>query len=167
MPFDPLKELPEVSDKLDGDPTLAAATTVPGAMEANEDGSAKKNYHPVTLADGQSYKRRDDSTLDWKSYKFEMVMPDGTRHDFLFTAKDDADADRKVRERIAATNHQDGTFKLSRLEAPKELDFSTTATEKTVKESKESDKATGQRKDAAEKKTSKAESDAAETKKDK
>lgn len=136
MPYSQ-NELKEVADKTDNDPTLEAATAVPGAAEADKDGNILTKYHPVTLPDGESYVRKPDSTLDWKSYKFEMVMSDGTRHDFLFTAKDDADAEKKVRERIAATNHQDGaSFKLSRLEAPKEVDFSTTSGQKTVKEKK-------------------------------
>lgn len=121
MPYSQ-KELKEIADKTDEDPTLLQATTVPGAAEFNEDGTVKITYTPVTLPDGESYVRRQDSTLDWKNYKFEMVMSDGTRHDFIFTAKDDGDAQKKVRERVAATQHQDGTFKLSRLEAPKDLD---------------------------------------------
>lgn len=129
MPYSQ-KELKEIAEKTDEDPTLVKADKVPGAAEMKEGKKGQADevsvrFTPVTLPDGESWVRRPDSTLDWKNYHFEMVMPDGTRHDFVFTAKDDGDAQRKVRERVAATQHQDGTFKLSRLEAPKELEVGT------------------------------------------
>lgn len=139
-------ELREISDKMEpgDDPTLAKADKVPGAAEMKE-GSEEilTRYTPVTVPTTENLIRRPESTLDWKNYAFEMVMPDGTRHDFVFTAKDDGDAQRKVNERIAATQHNQGTFKLSRLEAPKELQvgaFGGGDKKETVKETSEGDK---------------------------
>lgn len=140
MPYSQ-RELKELADKTDNDPTLLAATKIPGAAELNDEGEVATKYHPVTLPDGESYVRRTDSRLEWQDYAFEMVMSDGTRHDFLFTAKDDGDAQKKVRERVAATQHAEGSYKLSRLERPRELSVGTltglaTVDEKTAEPSK-------------------------------
>ena len=117
------EELKEVSEKTTEDPTLLQATNIPGSPDTNDEGEVTHKFTPVTLPDGSSWVRKPESTLDWSSYAFEQVMDDGTRNDFVFTAKDDADAQRKVRERVAATQHAGGTYKLSRMEAPKEIDL--------------------------------------------
>jgi hypothetical protein len=138
-----------VAEKTTEDPTLLQATKIPGSPDTNDEGEIVHRFTPVTLPDGTSWVRKTESTLDWKNYRFEMVMDDGTRHDFSFTAKDDADAQKKVRERIAATQHAGGTYKLSRLEAPKELDLGELGSgQRTVAEGDESKSLTGKARQA-------------------
>lgn len=116
MPYS-TEELKEISeDKTGEDPTLLAATTTPDAVNPDA-----PQYHPVIDRNERILVRKDDSTLDWKNYKFEVTFNDGTRQEFAFTAKDDGDAQRKVRERMALTSNQEGTFRLSRLDTPKEV----------------------------------------------
>lgn len=116
MPYDP-KELKEISeDKTGEDPTLLAATPTPDTVNPDA-----PQYHPVIDKNEHILVRKDDTTLDWKNYKFEVSFNDGTRQEFAFTAKDDGDAQRKVRERMALTSRQEGTFRLSRLDTPKEV----------------------------------------------
>lgn len=128
MPYDP-RELKEVSDETtDQDPTLTAANTVPGAAETNDKGDVVTRFHPVISREEKTYVRRPESTLDWKNYQFTMTAEDGSTNEFLFTAKDDGDASRKVRERVAATSHTKATYKLVRLDTPKELKFDLSGT---------------------------------------
>lgn len=112
-----IEELREISDDKTGeDATLLAATPTPDTVNPDA-----PKYHPVIDRNEKILVRRDDSTMDWKNYKFEISFTDGTRQEFAFTAKDDADAQRKVSERMGATNRQEGTFRLSRLDTPKEV----------------------------------------------
>lgn len=132
MPYDP-EELKKISKELKPgeDPTLKAASKTGGGFDAdNQD----PQYHPVISKGDTILVRDDNTTLNWKNYRFTAKFEDGTQQEFVFTAPNDGDAQSKVADRIKSTTNQKGTYKLSLMETPKEIakgEFG--STEKTVK----------------------------------
>ena len=119
MPYDPV-ELKEKSKELKPgeDPTLTVGDKTGGGVDED---NQNPQYHPVIDKNEKILLRDDGSTLDWKNYRFEAQFEDGTRQEFVFTAKNDGDAQAKVQDRIGPVTKQKGTYKLSLVEAPKEV----------------------------------------------
>lgn len=132
MPYSP-EELKEISKKLEPgeDPTLKVADKTGGGFDED---AQNAQYHPVIFRNEEILVRDDGSTLDWKNYRFEITFEDGTKQEFVFTAPDDGAAQKIVNDRIALVSRQKGTYKLSLVEAPKELFAGETgSTEATIK----------------------------------
>jgi hypothetical protein len=119
MPYDP-QELKEISKPLEKgeDPTLKVADKTGGGFDADD---INAQYHPVIFKNEEVLVRDNSTTLDWKNYRFEITFIDGTHQEFVFTAPDDGAAQKIVNDRMSLVQRQKGTYKLSLVEAPKEL----------------------------------------------
>lgn len=117
MPYTP-EELREISKELEQgeDPTLAVADKTGGGFDPNA-----AQYHPVIDRNEHTLVRNNASTLDWKNYRLEVTFEDGTHQEFVFTAKDDGSAQTTVADRMKYAANQKGKYKLSLVEAPKEI----------------------------------------------
>lgn len=137
MPYKYPDELKEVSRKLgaEADATLEVADKTGGGVDEDE---VNVQYTPIAIGD-DIYVRENKSEFSWKNYRLEVTFNDGTRQEFLFTAPDDGAAKKAIADRKALFHSQDGSYKLTELPTPKELDKGSLQDEGTVvEESKES-----------------------------
>lgn len=136
MPYKFPDELKEISRKLgaEGDATLEVADKTGGGVDEDK---VNVQYTPIAIGD-DIYVRKNESTFDWKNYRLEIDFNDGTHQEFLFTAPDEGAAKKAIADRKALFHSQDGSYKLTELPTPKELEKGSLQDEgKVVEESKE------------------------------
>jgi hypothetical protein len=127
--------------KPNDDITLAA-----GAGSGENAANPTPQFHPVVDQNTKVFVKASDPENPWKNYKFSAKFDDGTQQEFIFTAKDDADAQAKIKDRVASTvvtKTSPGKFTLSLLDAPEIAsgDFASEADKKAADDKTASDKA--------------------------